>query len=325
MIGINAYPKIAKTTLFVFSVAFVLSVAYLFAAENLGFQHEALRRIAGFVCAVLLLPAFVTVRYVTSVVDYANNELQMTHDPTLAMRLSSVLDQLPHPVSIGVYHSEEINAFAISSIFGNRSVIGFSSALLSKASHVQLLAIGAHEVAHIRSGDSKSKAFVLAFNCFLRVYPFLLATMAKQVFKKVLPWMLGSAVLLLLLGIYWGDVRHSIESVGNGLLPFAKVAAAAVLVIIGSAGLGRLLEWGFSAYSREREFAADVGAAYMTGPQAMLSALDLLGMGQICSRSAISIFDSHPPIEERKRRIRKIAIGLGVDSDDSAVADIDIA
>lgn len=61
-----------------------------------------------------------------------------------------------------------------------------------------------------------------------------------------------------------------------------------------------LLEQAYSAYSREREFAADEGGAAMTSTQELISALSLLSDGE---SQIVSVFDTHPPLAARKKRL----------------------
>uniref|UniRef100_UPI00403F80AC M48 family metalloprotease n=1 Tax=Herbaspirillum sp. DW155 TaxID=3095609 RepID=UPI00403F80AC len=59
----------------------------------------------------------------------------------------------------------------------------------------------------------------------------------------------------------------------------------------------------FLAYSRGREYVADADGAHLTSPEMMMRALNFLPDDE---RDGHGIFDSHPPLKERKRRIAEL-------------------
>lgn len=185
-----------------------------------------------------------------------------------------------------------INAFAAG--FGPAdAVIGVTRGTINQLNRDQLQGVIAHEFSHILNGD-------------MRLNMRLIAVLAGILF-------IGHAGKTLLRGTRHGSRKSSgaIALLGLGLL------------VIGYLGLwfGNLIK---AAVSRQREFLADASAVQFTrNPDGIADALKVLGgsshgsqlssrnaaehshlfFGSALARKAHSVFATHPPLDERIRRI----------------------
>ncbi len=220
-----------------------------------------------------------------------------THDPgerRLVERVYELCRRAGLPVmpQVGVYESEEVNAFATGPT-RSRSLVAVSSGLLSRLDERAVTGVLAHEVSHIQNGDMVTmtllQGVVNTFVVFLsRVIAYLVAMAAR------------------------GDEEGS---------PFPMITYFIVSIImeIFLAILGSLV---VMAYSRHREFGADAGGAQKAGKDNMIHALESLReTTELVDTSAramntlkiaggggwMRLFASHPPLEERIERLRQVA------------------
>jgi len=177
-----------------------------------------------------------------------------------------------------------------------------TSGLLATLSESELRGVLAHEVAHLANGDSRLMGLVLT------------PTLVLERFSDRDP---PSTRLLF----------HTIQTFG---LPYigAYLMWALLSVVAPIQRLGN--QFGLAVLSREREFAADRAAARLTGePSALARALETLESGRNRpdedlrtwqqSASVLDIlpsesssttdnpFRTHPPTDERIRRLRELA------------------
>ncbi|WP_374581051.1 M48 family metalloprotease [Pseudoduganella sp.] len=301
---VNYYAKFAKYGIAALWAIFILTSAFLALSHNLGFavswQPPAL-----LLCIAVAFPCAVSFRYFHDAVSREIDRQGVLTSDEVRLRLAPLARYLDGGVQIGIYPSSEPNAFAISNVFGKRTLIAFSTALTERASDRELAAIAAHEIAHLRSGDAKSKAFILAFSDALYFYPHLISELSKSVLKGALLTLGLLAGLVLLLVIVFPEARGGFEGAGAGLARLLPLAAWPVGLIAAQYLLLNGLKGAYFAYSREREFAADRDGAAMTSPQEMIAALSLLTQ-EVEAR--ISVFDTHPPLAERRRRLERIAV-----------------
>ncbi len=213
----------------------------------------------------------------------------------LVHRLSH-LAGLKYIPEIGVYQSEEMNAFATGPS-QKRSLIAVSSGLLNKMSDDELEGVLAHELAHIKNGDMVTmtllQGVVNAFVMFL---------------ARILAYALTAK----------GRSNNSRPSYGSFML-FTYLFEI-IFLIAGSIVI--------AAFSRYREFRADRGGAETAGKTNMIAALERLRLEvnkeaahpaqapkeqpalaylKISSRKHSGwtrFFASHPPLEERIARLR---------------------
>jgi heat shock protein HtpX len=204
---------------------------------------------------------------------------------------------IPMP-RIAIVNTPIPNAFATGRS-PNNAVVAVTTGLLSLLNRDELEAVIGHELSHIKNRD----VMVLTIGNFL-------ATIAWFVMEHVMWWEL------------LGDSEER-----NPLIGLALFAVSAIVWLIST-----LL---ILALSRYREFAADAGSAILTGkPHALISALakisgrmELIDPGYkkqleglnaffilpaISGKTIMSLFSTHPPVEKRVERLKKIAQELGV-------------
>jgi len=186
---------------------------------------------------------------------------------------------------VAIYEGEP-NAFATGA-FKNSALVGVSTGLLRGMTHDEIEAVLGHEVAHVANGDMVTMALIQGvMNTFV---VFL---------SRVIGYLVDSALRR-------GDSHSQGPSMGYF-----------ITTILMDVVLGFLAAMVVAWFSRQREFRADAGAAKLLGrKQPMINALARLGGMQPGalpkSMAAMGIsgglgafFSTHPPIEERIRRLQ---------------------
>jgi heat shock protein HtpX len=182
------------------------------------------------------------------------------------------------------------------------AVIAVTTGLLEKLDRLELEGVIAHEMAHIQHMDIR--------------------------FSTLVAVLVGTVVLVsdwFLRGARYGALRRSGRSRSGG----APVVGLAMLMAIFAPLAAQLIRF---AVSRQREYLADAGGAMLTRyPAGLASALEkiaadrepleaanratahlyivnpLKGAGGTVS----TLFDTHPPLAERVRRLRAMVAGAG--------------
>jgi len=226
-----------------------------------------------------------------------------TADPTLRGLLDTVygLAQragLPKMPEVGVYASDEVNAFATGPS-KSRALVAVSNGLLQRMDHPEIEGVLGHEITHIANGDMVTMTLIQGvINAFVLFLARVLAFVVGQ--------FIGSR-----------DERGR----GGGWLQFALVMVFQVIFSV----LGMIV---VSWFSRQREFRADAGGARLAGRGNMINALKVLeqfyepqaaaaaaqhAQGfqvlKISNRAGglRALFATHPPIEERIARLENKA------------------
>ena len=185
---------------------------------------------------------------------------------------------LPVP-EVGVYESEEVNAFATGPS-KKRSLVAVSTGLLRGMERREVEAVLAHEVGHIANGDMVTMTLLQGvINAFVLFFARLVAFAVRQV----------------------------IDSRLAGLISFVVMIAMEILLgILGS----MVTAW----FSRQREFRADAAGASLAGRESMIAALRRLATNaeridtshaalatlKITNKKAwLTAFSTHPPLAER--------------------------
>jgi len=189
---------------------------------------------------------------------------------------------------VGIYQSEDVNAFATGRS-KNSSLVAVSSGLLNRMNDDAIEGVLAHEVAHIANGDMVTMTLVQGvINAFVMFFSRIVAFAISQAMRNdeddapASPWV-------------------------NMLIVFALDILFGLLAM-------PIVAW----FSRYREFKADSGGASLAGKEKMISALQSLQLAypqlvearseanpnfqsmQISSKgSVMKLFSSHPPLEER--------------------------
>lgn len=182
------------------------------------------------------------------------------------------------------------NAFATGPSKSN-SLVAVSTGLMQSMNEQEVEAVLAHEVAHIANGDMVTLTLIQGV---VNTFVFFLA--------RVVGYLVDSMI------------SRSSDEEGGGGYGIGYMLTVFVCEIL----FGILASLVVMYFSRQREFRADAGAAYLLGgPQPMIAALRRLGgvetdglpqnmasSGIAGGRSWSSLFATHPSIEERIRALQ---------------------
>lgn len=219
------------------------------------------------------------------IVNAENNQYKNIVKRVHQLSIKAGLKNMPE---VGIYQSDEINAFATGRS-RNSSLVAVSTGLINKMNEDELEGVLAHEVAHIANGDMVTMALVQGVvNAFVMFLSRVIAFSISQALRKddddapASPWV-------------------------NFMITFA------LDIILGLLALP-LIAW----FSRYREFKADKGGAELAGKNKIIAALEMLKRSypqlmeskaesnpnyqalQISSRSKMmKWFSTHPPLTER--------------------------
>jgi heat shock protein HtpX len=192
---------------------------------------------------------------------------------------------------VGIYRSNEVNAFATGPT-RSRALVAVSTGLLSRMKQSEMEGVIGHEISHVANGDMVTmtllQGVVNAFVMFLaRVLAYALSGLGRNRENS------GNISMSYILLVYLFEI---------------------VFMILGSILI--------AAYSRYREYRADAGGARLAGKEAMISSLQTLRVLQEIKdprespamaafkiseqkkNGFLSLFASHPPLEQRIERLQ---------------------
>lgn len=153
--------------------------------------------------------------------------------------------ELPKMPEVGIYHSEEVNAFATGPSKKN-SLVAVSTGLLNKMNRAEVDGVLGHEVAHIANGDMVTMTLVQGVvNAFVLFFARIIANI----------------------------VSDALTDSRNGSFAIYIAINLALQLVFGVLGM---VVVGY--FSRLREFRADKGGAEYAGRGNMLAALRALQM-----------------------------------------------
>lgn len=227
------------------------------------------------------------------VIDPHTKNLEERHLLDLVHRLAQKAD-LPAMPEVGIYSSNEVNAFATGPT-QKRSLVAVSTGLLNRMDTQEVEGVIGHELSHVANGDMVTmtllQGVVNAFVMFLaRVLAFFASGLGR-------------------------DNRESRGSVSMSYVLFVYLFEV-IFMLLGSLVV--------AAYSRYREFRADAGGAHLAGKQAMISSLQKLRSLQEVKdprenpamaafkishpgqKGLLRLFASHPPLEERIEKLKEL-------------------
>jgi heat shock protein HtpX len=196
------------------------------------------------------------------------------------------------PPEVGIYEARDANAFATGAT-RNRALIAFSTGLLNSLNDQEVEAVAGHEMTHVLQGDMVTMTLLMGI---VNTFVMFLA--------RILAYALDIAMR--------GDRDR-----GGGLGFFGYFMVVMLLQNV----LFLLANIPLCAYSRHREFRADAGAARLTQPSYMITALEKIGaahyppqksdsyaLAKINNKRRMSLFATHPPIEARIERLQKMMV-----------------
>jgi len=224
-----------------------------------------------------------------------------TNDPTLQELVETVHTLarsagLPKLPEVGIYESNDVNAFATGPS-KSRALVAVSTGLLQRMGSREVAGVLGPEVTHIANGDMVTMTLIQGIiNSFVLFLSRVLAFVISQAMRS-------------------RDDRDS----GGGWLQFVLVMVFQIIFSI----LGSLV---VCRFSRWREFRADAGGARLAGRESMIDALRALrrlhdpevaaaeakhaqafqslkisGEG----RGFMALLATHPPIEQRIARLER--------------------
>lgn len=201
--------------------------------------------------------------------------------------------RLPVMPEVGIYDSPEMNAFATGPT-KSRSLVAVSSGLLRSMNKGEVEGVLAHEIAHVANGDMVTLTLIQGVvNAFVMFLARIAAFAVSQAMAS-------------------RDDRE-----GSSTSPMIQF----VMVMLFEVVFGIVGAMIVASFSRWREFRADKGGSTLAGREKMRAALQRLqsGMGRVDPAHAHPAFEamkisgkqggfmallaSHPPLEERIRRL----------------------
>ena len=224
-----------------------------------------------------------------------------TTDPALLELVETVhrlarSAELPKLPEVGIYESDEVNAFATGPS-KSRALVAVSTGLLQRMGSREVSGVLGHEVTHIANGDMVTMTLIQGvINSFVLFLSRVLAFVISQAMRS-------------------RDDRDS----GGGWLQFLLVMVFQIIFSI----LGSLVVCWFS---RWREFRADAGGARLAGRETMINALRALRRlhdPEVAAAEAqhaqafqslkisgpptgwLALLATHPPIEQRIARLEQ--------------------
>ena len=218
------------------------------------------------------------------VISQPANEMERWLLETVAAQSKRAYIGMPE---VAIYDAPEINAFA-TGMNKNASLVAVSTGLLEKMTRDEIEAVLGHEVAHIANGDMITLALIQGV---VNTFVVFLA--------RVIGYVVDSAI----------NKGRRGPGVGYWV---ATIVAEIVLGILAST----IVMW----FSRQREFRADEGGAFLAGRDKMVMALKKLqsayepsslpkqmqAFGVSGNTSISRLFMSHPPLSERIEALENI-------------------
>lgn len=217
-----------------------------------------------------------------------------TNDPTLRSLVNRVHELarragLPRPPEVGIYESDDVNAFATGPTKGN-ALVAVSTGLLRRMSDDEVDGVLGHEIAHIANGDMVTLTLITGVvNTFSMFFSRILANL----------------------------IANSVDEKLRHVVYFAVTIVGDILFTL----LGSMV---VSYFSRQREFRADKGGAHYSGRQNMIAALrrlqavyqtpheaeekDMLATMKISNRGKgglMALFKTHPDLEDRIQALQR--------------------
>jgi heat shock protein HtpX len=190
---------------------------------------------------------------------------------------------------VAVYDAPEMNAFATGPS-RNNSLVAVSTGLMQQMRREEVDAVLGHEIAHVANGDMVTLTLIQGvLNTFVFFFSHIIGNLVDSMLRS-------------------RDDDSRGPGIGYWVATFAAQIVLGVLAMM-------IVQW----FSRRREFSADEGGASLAGRANMIGALRRLGgsepsnlpdsmaaFGITPKRSGfLSLFSSHPPIEERIARLQQ--------------------
>jgi heat shock protein HtpX len=277
--------------LVILTVSLILNIAM----PALGLQTDGLIGLAVFCGVFGMTGAFISLAisrwvakraYGIQLLDSSVQDHDLREIYEMVARLARQAN-LPQTPEVGIYESAEPNAFATGPS-KKKSLVAFSTGLLSSMNRQEVEAVAAHEITHITNGDMVTMTLLTGIANALVMMLARLVTFAIDNFLR--------------------------DDDGEGGLGFitrivVTMALETVFMLLASIPL--------AYFSRQREYRADSGSARLTSPGSMVGALkslaeaanmpvakDSFAIAKISSNRKVSLWSTHPSIEDRIARLQ---------------------
>ncbi len=213
------------------------------------------------------------------------------HEAKLVQIISNIAQGLHMKMpEVGIYPSMEVNAFA-TGWSKNHSLVAVSEGLLREMNDSELEGVLAHEMAHVANGDMVTMTLVQGI--------------------------LNTFVIFAARVVAYGVSKFLSNSEEIGYFSYYLISILFQIIF------GILASMIVFAFSRHREFRADMGGAKFVGKQKMISALQKLE--HLTSRIDVRqksmatmkisdkpkrmlLFSTHPPLSVRIERLQRASI-----------------
>ncbi|MGQ9647393.1 MAG: zinc metalloprotease HtpX [Thermodesulfobacteriota bacterium] len=274
-----------------FLLMLVLTVLFVLVGSAIGGRDGA---ITAFVLAALM--NFVTYWFSDKIVlrMYGAQQVTEAEAPELYRIVAELTSRASMPMpKVYIMENDTPNAFATGRN-PEHAAVAVTTGILRMLSREELMGVIGHELSHIRHRDILIQTIAATMAGAIS----LLATMAR--------W-----------GAIFGGGRSDEEGGRGGnilfVLLFSMIAAFAAMLIQ-------------MAISRSREYLADEGGAHLSHPSYLASALAKLDraarripmnanpstahmfiVNPLSAKGVVSLFSTHPPIEERIARLEEMA------------------
>lgn len=288
-----------KTWLIVFLfILFVTTVGYVFGkASGYGISY------AGFALILAGISSIGSYYYSDQLVlaTTGAKEIKKSDNPELFHIVENLAlgDGVPTP-KIYIMQEEASNAFATGRD-PKHAVVCVTSGILKKLNKAELEGVIAHELSHVKNFDTRLMGIVAILVGFVAII--------ANIFMQ---------------NLWWGNIRgNDREGRNNNQSVFLVIG---IVFAILSPIVATLIQL---AVSRKREFLADASGAYLTRyPAALADALEKISSdtrpmknvsnatahlfianpfkGKTAGQWFSSLFDTHPPIEERIKILRSM-------------------
>ena len=274
-----------------FLLMLVLTVLFVVVGSAIGGRNGA---ITAFVFAALM--NFVTYWFSDKIVlrMYGAHQVTGSEAPELYQVVADLTSKASMPMpKVYIMENDTPNAFATGRN-PEHAAVAVTTGILRMLSKEELMGVIGHELSHIRHRDILISTIAATIAGAIS----MLATMAR--------W-----------GAIFGGGRSDEEGGGGGnilfVLIFSTIAAFAAMLIQ-------------MAISRSREYMADEGGAHLSHPSYLAKALGKLDraahkipmqanpstahmfiVNPLTGKGVLSLFSTHPPIEERIARLEEMA------------------
>lgn len=281
-------------------IGFLLLVTAIGAAIGYVFYDSS---ILGIIMAVVIggIYMLIMISQSTSVVMSMNHAHEITSEdqaPELwhIVEDMAMVAQVPMP-RVYIIDDPSPNAFAT----GNdpkHAAVAATSGILERLNREELEGVMGHEMTHVRNYDIRLQTIALALSAVVSV----LVNIGFNSF-------------------WWGGGRRGRDNEGGGYIQIIMMLLSILVIILGplAATIAQM------ALSRNREYLADAGSVELTrNPQGLISALQKISTAQPMKKADASsaamyisdplkkkksfahLFDTHPPMEDRIERLRKM-------------------